>query len=117
MRVIPPTQHPILFFGEYHGSAQSPAFFGDAVATVSEFKPVLVILEQSQTEARLVSKYVNGRMSMAGIVSLGRVALGIERSAASGRRAAQYCNGEVALSFSTATGKWPRDPHRGYQRR
>ena len=71
MRIIPSTHHPILFFGEYHGSNQSPAFFGDAVTTVSEFRPVLVILEQNQSEARLVSNYVSGRLSMAGVVSSG----------------------------------------------
>lgn len=71
MRIVPPTHHPILFFGEYHGSNQSPAFFADAVRTVSEFRPVLVILEQNQSEARLVSNYVSGRLSMIGVVSSG----------------------------------------------
>lgn len=59
IRLIPATRHPIMFFGEYHGSNQSPAFFGDAVAEVSAGEPVLVILEQNQSEARLVSQYVD----------------------------------------------------------
>ena len=71
MCIVPPTRHPILFFGEYHGSNQSPAFFADAVRTVSEFRPVLVILEQNQSEAHLVSNYVSGRLSMIGVVSSG----------------------------------------------
>jgi len=71
MRLIPATRHPILFFGEYHGSIQSPAFFGDAVAEVCAFRPVLVILEQNQSEARLVSRYVNGKISMRDIVNSG----------------------------------------------
>jgi len=71
MRLIPAVRHPILFFGEYHGSIQSPAFFGDAVAEVSAFRPVLVILEQNQSEARLVSRYLNGKTSMRVIVTSG----------------------------------------------
>lgn len=71
MRIIPSAHHPILFFGEYHGSRESPAFFADAVTAVSESRPVLVILEQNQSEARLVSNYVSGRLPMAGVVSSG----------------------------------------------
>jgi hypothetical protein len=106
--------HPILFLGEYHGNNQSPAFFGDAMATVSEFKPVLVIFEQSPCEARLATckrPNVDDRHR-----ALRRMTLGIQRSATSGRRATQYCTGEVAPSITTATGKWPHDPQRGGQR-
>ena len=71
MRIIPPTQHPILFFGEDHGSEQMPAFFGDAVATVSKFKRTLVILEQNRSESRFVSRYVSGQISMAEVVDSG----------------------------------------------
>lgn len=69
--LIPATRHPILFFGEYHGSKQSPALFGDAVAEVSSLKPILVILEQNQSEARRVSQYLNGKISMADVVDSG----------------------------------------------
>ena len=69
MRLIPATPHPILFFGEYHGSAHSPAFFGDAVSEVSAFMPVIVILEQNQSEARLVSRYRRRQVSMHDIVA------------------------------------------------
>lgn len=71
MKLIPAARHPILFFGEYHGSVQSPAFFGDAVAEMSAFRPVLVILEQNQSEAHLVSRYVSGKISMRDVVDSG----------------------------------------------
>lgn len=71
LRLIPATPHPILFFGEYHGTQQAPAFFGDAVAELSALKPVLVILEQNQSEARDVSRYINGALSMSQVVESG----------------------------------------------
>jgi hypothetical protein len=71
MRLLAASRHPILFFGEYHGSRQSPAFFGDAVAEVSAAKPVLVILEQSQSDARRVAQYVDGRIPISTMVGSG----------------------------------------------
>lgn len=70
-RIIPATPHPILFFGEYHGTQQAPAFFGDAVAELSASKPVLVILEQNESEARDVSRYINGAISMSDVIDSG----------------------------------------------
>lgn len=71
MRLVSVARHPILYFGEYHGSKQSPTFFGDAVAEVSALRPVLVILEQSQSDAHRVSQYVNRQIPISGVVDAG----------------------------------------------
>lgn len=71
MRLLCASRRPILFFGEYHGGRQSPAFFGNAVAEVSAARPVLVILEQSQSDAHRVTRYVNGEIPISKVVDSG----------------------------------------------
>lgn len=48
-----------LLFGEFHGTAELPAFFGEAVCQVSGSRPVLVGLEVPGSELNRVTTYLD----------------------------------------------------------